>query len=266
MKNPNIYSLAMEALTELVPEINAAGADVGTVLPSLTEALTDLAPLPREALFFGIAEDGLPILLNLHDPIPGPLLVCADAGAGKTAFLQLAAQAMIEMHSPEDVQFGVLTGHPEEWRNFERAEHCAGIFAIHEQAAMDFVRSLGEWAHTNRSRQSVVFLLDDLSRIENADDDVKDTLRWLLLRGPSRHVWPIVALDPSDGERFLPWLDFFRTRIFGRTTDAAWAEAAARSARGGLDSLVAGSQFAMLEGSRWLKFWLPRLEEGGSSR
>lgn len=266
MKNSTIYSLAMEALAELVPEINAAGADVGSVLPTLTEALADLAPLPRDALFFGIAEDGLPILLNLHDPNPGPLLVCADAGAGKTAFLQLAARAIMEMHTAEEVQFGILTAHPQEWRNFTEAEHCAGIFPVNQQPAMDFILSLGEWAHANRSRQSVVFILDDLAQLEDAPPDARDTLRWLLLRGPSRHVWPIVSINPSNSGNFLTWLDFFRTRIFGRMNDARSAEIFTKSARGGLDSLVAGSQFAMLEGSHWLKFWIPRLGEGGTSR
>ncbi len=262
MNRSNIYSLALEALAELAPEINAAGADVGLVLPTLAEALADFSPLPREALFFGIAEDGLPVLLNLHDPLPGPLLVCADAGAGKTAFLQVVAKAIAEMHDADDVQFGVVTGYPEEWKDFDRSAHCAGIFPAYHKSAMEFILSLGEWAHANKSRQAVVLLLDDLSRIEEADAEARDTLRWLLLRGPARHVWPIVSLNPIRSGEFLPWLELFRTRIFGRVKEAGLAEIAARSARGELESLAAGAQFAMLEGSQWLRFWIPRLDKG----
>ena len=47
-------------------------------------------PCPREALFLEIADDGLPILLNLHDPVPGPLLISADQSAGKTSFLNIS--------------------------------------------------------------------------------------------------------------------------------------------------------------------------------
>lgn len=264
MSKSNTYSLTLEALAELAPEINAAGADVRTVLPSLTETLADFASLPREALFLGIADDALPILLNLHDPVPGPLLVSADEGAGKTAFLQLVAKALIELHDPNEAQFGVVTAYPEEWKGFDRAAHCAGVFPAHHKSAMDFILSLGEWAHSNKSRQSVVLLVDDLSRMEEADPEAKDTLRWLLLRGPARHVWPIVSLNPSQSESVLPWLELFRTRIFGAIKDARLAEPIARSAGGGLESLVKGSQFAMLEGSNWLRFWIPRLDEGES--
>jgi hypothetical protein len=264
MNKSNIYSLTLEALAELAPEINAAGADVTPVLPSLTEVLADFASLPREALFLGIADDALPILLNLHDPVPGPLLVSADEGAGKTAFLKLVAKALIELHDPSDVQFGVLTAYPEEWKGFDQTAHCAGIFPIYHKSALDFILALGAWAHTNRSSQSVVLLLDDLTRMEDASPEAKDTLRWLLLRGPARHVWPIVSLNPAQSENVLPWLELFRTRVFGTIKDAGLAKAVTRSAGGELESLVAGSQFAMLEGSRWLRFWIPRVDEGES--
>lgn len=264
MNKSNLYSLTLEALAELAPEINAARADVTPVLPSLTEVLNDLSPLPREALFLGIADDALPVLLNLHDPVPGPLLVSADAGAGKTAFLRLVAKAMGELHDPNDVQWGVITAYPKEWQGFEQTTHCAGIFPFADKSATDFIMSVGEWAHTNKSRQSVVLLLDDLTRFDDSDPEVKDTLRWLLLRGPARRVWPIVSLNPTQSEDILPWLEFFRTRIFGAIKDPRLAETVTRSAGGELESLVTGSQFAMLEGSHWLRFWIPRVDEGES--
>jgi hypothetical protein len=265
MKNSKLYPLAMEALVELAPEIAAAKGNILPVLPSLVDVLSDFAPLPTEALFLGIAEDGLPVLLNLHDSVPGPLLVSADAGAGKTAFLQLVARALTEIHDPSDVQFGVVTAYPEEWQGWERSAHCAGVFSIYHKSGMDFILSLGAWAHANKSRQSVVFLLDDLTRMEDADPEAKDNLRWLLLRGPTRRVWPIVSLNPAQSGSVLPWLDLFRTRIFGAIKDAKLAEPITKSMGADLYSLVSGSQFAMREGSNWLRFWIPRLDEGESN-
>lgn len=262
MKRPNLYTLAMDALVELAPEIAAADKSVTLPAPpTLAEVLTEISPIPRGALFLGMAEDGLPVLLNLHDSVPGPLLICADQGAGKTTFLQLIARALIELHDIEDVQFGVITAHAEEWHEYEKEAHCAGVFPFHEKSGTDFILSLGSWAHANKSLQSVLLLVDDLTQLENTDPEMQDTLRWLFLRGPARHVWPIVSLDPFQFENALPWLSLFRTRIFGAIKDANLAESITQSARAGLGTLIPDLQFKMREETNWLQFWLPRVND-----
>ena len=77
MTETNRYALMMEALNELKPEIDSARqtkpAKQKSALPMLGEVLTGYAPMPPAALFLGVASDDLPVLLNLHDPIPGPI-------------------------------------------------------------------------------------------------------------------------------------------------------------------------------------------------
>ena len=148
MDNPlRSFSLMLEALAELQPEIEAAAQTKPIpAAPSLIDSLSELGPLPREALLLGLAADGLPVLLNLHDPRPGPLLVAADPGAGKTALLQMIAQAATDMHSPSDVQFGVVSNYPDEWGHLAELEHCVGIFPTYHDAAIDFLSSLSGWA------------------------------------------------------------------------------------------------------------------------
>src|SRR5262245_32000124 len=107
------FSVALQALTELKTDTEAKPA-VG-MPPTLNDVLAEIGPLPAEALFLGVASDHLPVLLNLHDPHPGPMLVAGDAGAGKTAFLQTIAQSVIETQRAQDVQFGIVTNYPDEW-------------------------------------------------------------------------------------------------------------------------------------------------------
>ena len=255
------FSLALEALTELQPEIEAALPKPMPAAPSLADSLSELGPLPREALLLGLASDGLPVLLNLHDPHPGPLLLAADPGTGKTALLQLIAQAAAEMHTPGDVQYGVITNYPDEWDYLREFEHCVGIFPTYHDATVDFLSSISGWAHANKgSQQSILLLIDDLESMNTLDFDPRQTLRWLLLRGPSRRVWPIVTMNAERVSQAEDWLDAFRTRIFGQIQDDHVADSLTGIPGTTLRHLQAGLQFALREGHDWLKFWIPELE------
>lgn len=263
MTEINRYALMMEAMAELKPELDAERArqvKPTPALPCLNEVLADFGSMPNEALFLGVAFDGLPVLLNLHDPVPGPVLVTADPGAGKTALLQAIALAAGKMHQPDDVQFGVLTNHPDEWSGMEAIPNNVGIFPLYNQSAQDFILSLASWAHGNKSsRQSVLLLLDDLEAASNLDFDARQNLRWLLLRGPARRVWPIITLNPNRMENIMPWLDAFRTRVFGTMRDQKQiSQLDAVSAE--LESLNSGSHFTLQEGDHWLRFWLPSID------
>jgi hypothetical protein len=262
----NRYALMMEALNELKQEQEISSARQANqlqptpVLPSLDEVLAEHAPLPQEALFLGVASDDLPVLLNLHDPVPGPILIIADPGAGKTKMLQTVALAAGAMHTPANLQFGVLTNHSDEWNGMEQIPNNVGIFPLSSRDAEDFILSLASWAHNNKtSTQSVLLLLDDLEAASNLDFDARQNLRYLLLRGPARRVWPIITLNPNRMENILPWLDAFHTRIFGRMQNPRHiSQLNAVSAE--LDALPGGSHFTLKEGDHWLRFWLPSID------
>jgi hypothetical protein len=257
----NRYAMMMEALAELKPEIEATPQiKRAPSLPPLHEVLNEFGPMPPEALFMGVASDGLPVLLNLHDPVPGPILIAGDSGTGKTALLYTIAMAAGMMHQPQELQFGVLTSQPDEWNAFENIPNNVGTFSLHNQSSEDFILSLASWAHGNKtSRQSVLLLLDDLDVASNLDFDARQNLRWLLLRGPARRVWPIITLNPNRMESILLWLDLFHTRVFSNIRDARQAQQL-KAEQAELSSLNTGSQFALREGEHWIRFWIPSID------
>src|SRR5215211_3140811 len=96
----NRYALMIEALNEIKNELkqeqeidSTRQARPTPTLPSLDEVLADYSPIPYGSLFLGVASDNLPVLLDLHDPVPGPILITADPGTGKTTMLQTIALA-----------------------------------------------------------------------------------------------------------------------------------------------------------------------------
>src|SRR5690242_18759127 len=96
---------------------------------SLEQMLDEIGPLPKTSLFLGQAEDRLPVLLDLSDPRPGPILISGDTGAGKTRLLRTIARFLVYRHTPQATQYGVITSCPQEWHDLTNIPHCVGIFA-----------------------------------------------------------------------------------------------------------------------------------------
>ena len=70
METANRFALMFETMAELIPDIRASNADPSQAIPDLRTILQGFTPLPHEAIFLGVANDGLPVLLNLRDPLP----------------------------------------------------------------------------------------------------------------------------------------------------------------------------------------------------
>jgi energy-coupling factor transporter ATP-binding protein EcfA2 len=186
------------------------------------------------------------------------MLIVGDAGSGKTDLLKLIAGAVEETQDAHKVQYGVITDHPEEWEDLGSPASQVGIFPTYGTGAEEFVESLDEWAHSNHGeRQSVLLLIDDLSAILNMGDEARHSLRWLLLRGPARRVWPIVTTNPRQVPAIHPWISFFHTRLFGRIANLRELGDLAGGSTPRLETLGGGSEFMMREGNDWLKFWIP---------
>ncbi|HIE24562.1 MAG TPA: hypothetical protein EYP74_01030 [Anaerolineales bacterium] len=261
------YELALAALEELTLELAPSDIQAERPLPqlapaSLNDVLTRFGTLPRQALFLGVAYDELPILLNLNDPTPGPILIVGDRGSGKTAFLQTIAQALPITHTPQEVQFGILTKRPEEWKGFEDIENSMGIFSTHRSDADDFILSLADWAHNNRrEKRFALLLIDDLESVMGISEKALQNLRWLLLRGPNRRVWTFATQNAKDNERMRLWLDAFRTRLFGHVGKNVRGAASILPTRdAALHLLEPGLEFILNENRQWVKFWIPSIK------
>ncbi len=259
MNQTNKYALTFETLVELSSEIRSAHADPAPALPKLSEILAEISPLPRGSAFIGMANDGLPVLINLLDPRPGPLLIAADKGSGKTKLLQVVSQSIARVPASYNIRYVALTNYPDEWNTLQ-AVNCEGILSLTDPASADYVAQLAKWAHAGQSNQQIfVLLIDDFEALL-ASNEIRQYLRWLLSRGPSHRVWPFVTLNSERAENISSWLGAFRTRLFGHIENSPVGKILAGQIENHFRDLLPGSQFAMKEGESWLPFWIPRLE------
>ena len=251
------FPLALDSHLKLDDEVSALPPQPRPASPTMGSTLADIGPVPREALFLGVASDGLPVLLNLHDPAPGPMLVTGETGSGRTTFLHSIARSLVQTHQPNDLQYGVVTSRLDEWGESGNTPHCAGIFSTNDASAQDLIHSMAAWAHENKKvRQSLLLLVDDLEAIASLDFDALQDFRWLLARGPSRRVWPIITLDAERYGQVLAWIPIFRTRIFGRIKNERVANALGGDKTSALDTLEAPCQFSLRENDAWIRFKL----------
>ncbi len=253
------FTLALKALREVQAELGDEAAAKEVAFPTLDEVLEQVTSLPQDSLLFGIASDGLPLMLNLQDPSPGPLLIVGDRGSGKTLFLQVLAQAASRLQQAEHLQLAVLSDSPGEWRNIDPSEHLLGIWAAYEAKANELLDDLAAWTQAGGDGRNVLLLLDGLDAVLHMDPAAEETLGYLLREGPRCHLWPLVTVNAARAVRLPAWLSYFRTRIYGRIAHPSLADELTPVPGAGLNTLFPAAQFCLREHTNWLRFWLPSL-------
>jgi hypothetical protein len=265
MTTTDQFLLALQAYQEIQAELRQEEGSM-PVLPKASPIdapacarAAQPASLPGGSLLLGLAEDGLPVLLDLYNPRPGPLLVAGDGGSGKTAFLQSLARVS-NLQDPGDISFGVLTPFPEEWSGLEFLPHCLGVWPAFHPSAYDFLSQLVAWAEIlPETRQAVLLLFDGLDLMAASDYQSQHDLRWLLMYGPDHQIWPVISVNPARLAHLQTWLDYFHTRVIGQVKHAHNARPLLEDKRIGLADLLPGKQFGLFQSESWLKFWLPPL-------
>jgi hypothetical protein len=219
------FEMALQAYQELTGQSVPEQSLPYPARSTPAQGLSHPAALPAETLFLGMATDGLPILLDLKDPSPGALLIAAEAGSGKTTFLKAVARTINFTPVSEQTRFCVLTSAPEEWDDLSDSPFCLGVFPAQDAIVPQFLSDLAIWAREQRQPDEwSLFLMDDLTLADSLPLEARQTLRWILVRGPRYGLWPLVTLDVAQAEQVLPWLAAFRTRVMGRVGKREQAE------------------------------------------
>jgi hypothetical protein len=244
-------------------EGSVINSDLVQVIPSLERpllknVLKEIGPLPNEALLLGLADDDLPVLLNLWDPVPGPVLVAGDSGSGKTELLRMSTSFVVCTHQSHEIQYGVITARPYEWESSADYPHCVGVFSTQDTGATNFIRALVAWTEMNRnSRQSILLLVDELVDLIYWKSELGRELRKILLCGPEKKIWPVVTVNLASVQAVAPWLGYFHTRVYAHTNYKSSVDSD-DTQNAGFENLSKGIEFSLREKSQWIKFRIPR--------
>jgi hypothetical protein len=259
---------SIKAEPALVDKPAAIGMDAGECPPphemDLAQFLNRFSRLPRLTLPIGINEDCNPVLFDLKDPRPGPILVIGDDPEGNTNFLRLLASAVDASESASDTKFMVITPQPEQWNGWIKAlkdpERCLGVLSSEDGEADEWVIRLAERVEQRLNGRHmngpILFMIDNFEFITHTDTDVRLNFEWLCTNGPDTQIWPVFTLPTMQALEMGRWIRYFRTRLIGKIINPA---AGRLNIFGGLDTqdFDPKRQFAIRIQDRWLNFWLP---------
>lgn len=234
--------------------------------PHLHSFLDRLGPVPPYQATLGVCEDGLPFLFDMRDPLPGSLLVLADADTGKTHLLRSLLYSAILLNSRQQFACTVIARQLEEYAFLIDSPHCNGLISCDEPIAhehlLERIDYVEKHAERGLARGVQLTAIDDLaSLLRYQGAEISAALRWLLNYAARAGVWVVATLRPDDFRRIgsaIP--EQFGTPLVGpvarRPAAPAFDEITA-----GLhpQSLVAG-QFAALLGREWVRFSLLGLD------
>jgi hypothetical protein len=233
----------------------------------LAQFLSRFNRLPKLTLPIGINEDCNPVLFDMKDPRPGPILVIGDEPDGNTNFLRLLASAIDASEAASDTKFMVVTPQPEQWNGWITSlkvpECCLGVLSTEDGEADEWVIRLAERAEQRLNGRHmngpILFMIDNFEFITHTDTDVRLNFEWLCNNGPEAQIWPVFTLPTLQALEMGRWIRYFRTRVIGKINNPA---AGRLSIFGGLNTedFDPQRQFAIRNQDRWLRFWLPILD------
>jgi hypothetical protein len=258
-KASSVDTSTLQSEPSLIPWVETDAAQVGLPV-SLEQILAQSGKLPPQSLVLGVCDDGLPFLLDLTNPAPGALLICGDAGAGKTGLLQSILDSAVCLNTTKQLELSVIAADIDAYIQLTKFEHCQEIFTSQEEVVGDLIGELAKMAEQRRRQRNqdpaILLVIDDLAEcLEHLNQETFNRLYWLIRHGPRSRVWTIATLPMERGREIEPrFLSAFRTRLFGKTAERKLVITLSDDGDlqpGGLEK----GQFYIPYGGEWLRLW-----------
>lgn len=219
--------------------------------------------LPEETAIFGICEDGLPVLLDFTDPMPGSVLVAGTHLEGSRQLLQLALSSTLRRTLSHDLKILVVSQDPSAWQSMFRntGRHQLEILPIFDRlsgaAILHLSRTLEQRMNGRSHGETSLLFINDLHVVSQLDLDVQMNLQWLIDQGPQYGIWSLADVAAKDIEKIDSFVTSFRTRILGQVDEPGLSARLANVRSIDTSKYHPTQQFCVRVNQNWMNFWLP---------
>lgn len=230
---------------------------------SLEGFLTQHPYLPEDTAVLGICDDGLPVLLDFTDPMPGSVLVAGTHLPGSRQLLQLALSSTLRRTVSHDLDILVVSQDPSAWQavNKYTGRHHLEILPIYDRisgAAILHLSRMLEQRMNGRSRgETILLFIEDVHSVDQLDLDVQVNLQWLIDQGPQYGIWSLAGMSAKGVEKIDSFVASFRTRILGHVDEPGLSARLANVRSIDTTYFHPSQQFCVRVKQNWMNFWLP---------
>lgn len=240
-------------------------------LPGLQDLVDEMGLLPPCSMVIGACDDRSHLFLDLTDPLPGAVLIVGEANSGKTRLLHAMLASLSVVNLPRHVRYVLISDLDQEVQTIIDQPHCYRHHWPNSPRACDLVVELADLVESRQktpyNSSAVVLAIDDLAGfLSHLDDETIEQLAWLVANGPEVRVWPIATLRVEDFKQTNnndTLINSFGTRLVGKIDDSVDPELIEHlcGIKQALPSeLQASSQFGVVFGNDWIRFWLPKAD------
>jgi len=194
----------------------------------LSKVLNFIGKLPSEAIFFGMAKDGLPVLWNVKNEEPNNIVIWDKLHRQGLRLLKCIAEYVFVHKQDDKVEFVVLTNSVEDWGELNRYgmgmtgnTSCIGIIPFNSELAHTVLLGLCQWINESHksSKAPVIVLIDGMETLDKMNMDFRTNFRYLLTSGHKKNVYVIGTASKRHFAQVQDWLDGFHFEINGRNIE-----------------------------------------------
>ena len=209
--NQNKLELGMDIINRLTKRR-------APIRPTLKSVLAELEPLPSQSVVIGACDDGLPILMDMSNPLAGSILIIADAHSGKAGLLASILNSASATNPPRSLRISFISSRPTQLSNIARLPHT--YMPGSSEATIDEFCAVADDRHASGIKGPAILLaIDDLPQlVSHLEPEMVEKLAWLVKNGPAMQV-KIIATTESSQLTLLDekMVDAFGAWLVGKT-------------------------------------------------
>lgn len=191
----------------------------------LSEVVKRNSPFPKHGIIIGEPLDGgKPVSLDARNSESPNVIVWNKLLGQGLKILKVIAEFVFRYRRKSQMEFVVLTVHPEEWGELNEygmgandRTSCIGVIPFYSELSHKIVGGLARWASEYHSERNhpIILLIDGMENLEKMDDEFRAHFRCVLDIGRRKNVFVVGTADRKNFSKVQKWLDGFQKEIYG---------------------------------------------------